>query len=102
MRSKRRTEIGPRYRELVQKSKAWGVFPSLAFFVSADLLGALPLALGPAALDFRDIFVQPLFRDRFARPGHQILVIGEIDRRQRHHREDLSRLDPMEPIGARI
>ena len=55
---------------MVQKSKAWGVFPSLAFFVPADLLGAGPLALGPALLDFRDVIGQPLFRDRLARAGH--------------------------------
>src|SRR5690348_13504183 len=63
---------------------------------------SLRLAFRPVSLGFRNIGAEPPLSDREPGARHQILVVGEIDFGEPHHRQYLARLYEMAPIGARI
>src|SRR5690606_15005735 len=46
--------------------------------------------------------LEALLGDRRANPGHQLLVIGDVDPAHQHRAEYLSRLDEMVEIGAAV
>src|SRR5271157_1655390 len=73
-----------------------------SFLLNIAASGAFGLAFRPRPPGLVDKGAEAPFADRPPGPGHQVLIISEIDLRQSHHGQDLARLDEMTPIGARI
>src|SRR5271165_877063 len=73
-----------------------------SFLLNIAASGVFGLAFRPRPSGLLDKGAEAPFADRRPGPGHQVLIIGEIDLRQSHHGQDLARLDEMAPIGARI
>ena len=101
---KTRRDRRSQFKDRVQESKAGAKAPGLVFLSVAALTSGAPPVSPSAQPALISAMKSPSRRSAIASraPGHQVLVIGEIDRRQRHHREDLARLDEMTPVGARI
>lgn len=77
---------GSRYK----KKQDMGHGPMSCFLFMGVALRVPSLTFGPAGFDFRHIVAEPLFQDCLARTGHEVLVIGDVDRRQSHHPENLA------------
>jgi hypothetical protein len=75
-------------KALRMAERSWG--PAALDCRERAVLVALGLAFRPILLRLSDIGIQSSLANRKPGPGHEVLIIGEVDFGQAHHRKDFA------------